>query len=65
MVIIIAKPPKKYSNLDKKQISFIKKKLGIRKIQDIDITILKQFKERLKYLKDTRNQNMIIGEIQK
>ena len=59
----MAKPPKKYSNLDKKQINFIKKKLGITKIQDIDVTILKQLKESLKSLKDTRNQNMIIYKL--
>lgn len=55
----MAKPPKKYSNLDKHEISYIKKKLNITKIQDIDTTILKQLKEELKKLKDTRNKNMI------
>lgn len=59
----MAKPPKKYSNLDKKQISIIKKKLNITKIQDIDISILKQFKEKLKKLKDSRNKNMIIYKL--
>lgn len=59
----MAKPPKKYSNLSKEEISFIKKKLGISKIQDIDITILKKLKENLKKLKDTRNQNMIIYKL--
>ena len=59
----MAKPPKKYSNLDKKQISFIKKKLNITKIQDIDISILKQLKENLKNLKDSRNKNMIIYKL--
>ena len=59
----MAKPPKKYSNLDKKQISFIKKKLNITKIQDIDISILKQLKENLKHLKDSRNKNMIIYKL--
>lgn len=55
----MAKPQKKYSNLDTKQINYIKKKLGITKIQDIDVTILKQLKEKLKILKDVRCKNMI------
>ena len=59
----MAKPPKKYSNLNKIEISFIKKKLGISKISDIDITILKKLKEALKKLKDKRNQNMIIYKL--
>ena len=52
----MAKPPKKYSKLSKEEIKFIKNKLGISKIQDIDIAILKEFKEELKNLKDTRNK---------
>ncbi len=55
----MAKPPKKYSNLSKEEIKFIKNKLGIKKIQDIDTAILKELKEALKSLKDTRNKNMI------
>lgn len=55
----MAKPPKKYSNLSKEEIKFIKNKLGITKIQDIDTAILKELKEALKKLKDTRNKNMI------
>lgn len=55
----MAKPPKKYSNLSKEEIKFIKKKLGITKIQDIDTAILKELKEALKKLKDSRNKNMI------
>lgn len=55
----MAKPPKKYSNLSKEEIKFIKNKLGITKIQDIDTAILKELKESLKDLKDTRNKNMI------
>ena len=50
---------KKYSNLTIKLINQIKKKLGISKITDIDIAVLKQFKECLKHLKDSRNKNMI------
>ena len=38
----MAKPKKKYSELNKTEISYIKKKLGITKIQDIDVAILKQ-----------------------
>lgn len=60
---MMAKPQKKYSNLNKREISFIKKKLGISKIQDIDITILKRLKEELKKIKDTRYKNMIIYKL--
>lgn len=50
----MANPPqKKYSNLTKEEIKFIKKKLGISKIQDIDTAILKELKESLKLLKDS------------
>ena len=55
----MARPPKKYSNLNKEEIKFIKKKLGITKIQDIDTAILKELKESLKVLKDSQNKNMI------
>ena len=55
----MAKPVKKYSNLNKEEIKYVKKVLGITKIQDIDTAILKQLKEELKKLKDTRNKNMI------
>ena len=56
----MAKPKKKYSNLLKHEISFIKKKFNITKITDIDTAVLKDLKERLKKLKDTRNKNMLI-----
>lgn len=59
VVVKMAKPQKKYSNLNTRQINYIKKKLGITKIQDIDTTILKQLKENLKILKDSRDKNMI------
>lgn len=59
----MAKPQKKYSNLSKEEIKFIKKKLNITKIQDIDTSILKMLKEKLKELKDTRNKNMIIYKL--
>lgn len=55
----MAKPPKKYSNLSKEEIKYVKNKLGITKIQDIDTAILKELKESLKILKDSRNKNMI------
>lgn len=55
----MAKPKKKYSNLSRSEISYIKKKLNVKKIQDIDIAILKELKEKLKNLKDTRNKNRI------
>lgn len=59
----MAKPPKKYENFTKEQKIFIKKILEIRKLEDIDITILKQLKENLKILKDTRSKNMIIYKL--
>ena len=62
-VICMAKPKKKYSDLLKTEISYIKKKLGITKIQEIDTAILKQLKERLKQLKDARNQHMILYKL--
>lgn len=55
-VIKIAKPPKKYNNLNKEEIKFIKNKLRITQIQDIDTAILKEFKESLKTLKDSRKK---------
>ena len=36
----MAKPKKKYSDLSRVEIKLIKKKLGITKVQDIDIAIL-------------------------
>ena len=42
------KTSKKYSNLSKNEISFIKEKLNITTIQEIDTVILKQLKENLK-----------------
>lgn len=55
----MSKPKKKYSDLSKSEIQFIKKKLNITKIQDIDIAILKELKDALKQIKDIRNKNMI------
>ena len=43
------KATKKYENLTKEQKFFIKKILEIRKLEDIDITILKQLKENQKF----------------
>lgn len=62
-MINIAKPLKKYANLSRQEIRYIKRKLNIKKIQDIDTTLLKKFKEELKKLKDTRNKNMIIYKL--
>ncbi len=59
----MAKPKKKYSDLSKLEIKYIKKKLNIKKIQDIDIAILKELKENLKHLKDTRKKNRIIYKL--
>ena len=46
-------------NLEKRQINFILKKLGIKDVLEIDTAILKRLKERLKSLKDTRQQGKI------
>ena len=59
----MAKPKKKYSDLSKTEIQFIKKKLGITKIQDIDTAILKELKESLKQLKDSRQKGKIIFKL--
>lgn len=56
----MAKPEKKYECLSNEQKNFLKKALGIRKLEDLDLSILKELKERLKALKDTRNKNMLI-----
>ena len=56
----MAKPTKKYFKLSKQEITQIKKILGIKKIEDIDVTILKRLKEKLKELKDTRQHGKII-----
>ncbi len=55
----MSKPKKKYSDLSRIEINLIKKKLGITKIQDIDTAILKQLKEKIKLIKDTRYQKEI------
>lgn len=55
----MAKPKKKYDDLTKLEIKYIKKLLNITNFQDIDITLLKNLKERLKEIKDIRNKNMI------
>lgn len=55
----MTKPKKKYDDLTKLEINYIKKLLNITNFQDIDITLLKNLKERLKEIKDIRNKNMI------
>lgn len=55
----MAKPKKKYDELTKLEIKYIKKLLNITKIQDLDIALLKNLKEKLKEIKDKRNKNMI------
>jgi len=59
----MAKPKKKYSNFTRTEINFIKKKLNITKMEDIDTTILKHLKEELKKLNDVRNKNKIIYKL--
>lgn len=50
----MARPNKKRFNLNIRQINFIKKKLEITKIEDIDVATLKLLKEKLKSLQDIR-----------
>ena len=50
----MAKPNKKRLNLNIRQINYIKKKLGITKIEDVDTATLKLLKEKLKNLQDIR-----------
>ena len=59
----MAQPKKKYDCLTNEQKNFLKKALGIRKLEDLDLSILKKLKERLKLLKDTRNKNMLIYKL--
>ena len=59
----MAKPPKKYDGLTKEQKKFLKKMLGIKKLEDLDVAILKQLKEKLKSLKYVRNKNMLIYKL--
>ena len=50
----MARPNKKRFNLNTRQINFIKKKLEITKIEDVDVATLKLLKEKLKSLQDIR-----------
>lgn len=59
----MAKPSKKYDGLTKEQKKFLKKMLGIKILEDLDVAILKQLKEKLKSLKDVRNKNMLIYKL--
>jgi len=53
------KPKKKYENLSSIETKFILKQLKINSITEIETTILKKLKERLKVLKDVRVQGKI------
>lgn len=52
----MAKPNKNTLNLDKEQISRLKKMLGISKIEEIPTAVLKELKESLKNLSDSRQK---------
>lgn len=52
----MARPSKKRFELDIRQINYIKKKLEISKIEDVDKATIKQLKENLKQVKDVRIQ---------
>ena len=58
-MILMAKPKKKYDELTKLEIKYIKKILNTSKFQDIDTALLKKLKEKLKEIKDIRNKNII------
>lgn len=55
----MAVPKKERLNITTQQKKYLFKKLGIKNITDIDVSILKQLKENLKSLKDTRQQSKI------
>lgn len=50
----MVKVNKKRFNLDTKQVNYIKKTLGVSKIEDVDKAAMKKLKDNLKKLKDTR-----------
>ena len=50
----MARPSKKRFDLNIRQINFIKSKLGISKIEDVDVAAMKLLKEKLKDLNDVR-----------
>ena len=50
----MARPSKKRFDLNTRQINFIKSKLGISKIEDVDVAAMKLLKEKLKDLNDVR-----------
>lgn len=55
----MAKPPKLFSNLTRVELNIVKATLGITKKEDINTSILKELKEQLKKLYDSRYQKMI------
>lgn len=55
----MAVPSKDRLNITIQQKKILLKKLGIKNITDIDVTLLKQLKENLKTIKDTRQQSKI------
>lgn len=52
----MAKPSKKRFELSIREINYIKKQLGITKIEDVDKAAMKRLKEKLKTLTDSRIQ---------
>ena len=50
----MAKPSKRRFELNVEQINYIKKLLGIEKIEDVDQAAMKKLKNNLKALKDSR-----------
>ncbi len=50
----MVRPSKKRFELNIRQINFIKKKLGITKIEDVDVATMKLLKEKLKKIQDLR-----------
>ena len=50
----MAKPSKKRFELSIREVNYIKKQLGITKIEDVDKAAMKRLKEKLKILTDSR-----------
>ena len=50
----MAKPSKKRFELSIREVNYIKKQLGITKIEDVDKAAMKRLKEKLKTLTDSR-----------
>ena len=57
----MAKPSKKRFELNIREINYIKKQLGIAKIEDIDKAAMKRLKDNLKTVESRKKQNLKYG----